>query len=202
MTLTKAQKIYGAALILAAGAFAWDRWSSGSAPAEAAAAVSFAVPRDAKVGAVKAQVLDAPARAGWFQRLARLASDACLDASNPDNAFEPPGWGHERVNDSNPATTIAEARSKADIEAADAFRKHRLDMVMTGPRAYANVDGQGLFIGEVFDGFTLARVTKSTAVFARDQIRVELHLSTEANIKRRGTLIDNSSPKSGNRGIE
>jgi hypothetical protein len=83
---------------------------------------------------------------------------------------------------------------------AEAFRKHRLEAVMVGLRGYANVDGQGVFVGETFDGGTLLSVTKASAVFRLEGLRIELRLNAESTVNRKGMVIENSSPRGGGAG--
>jgi hypothetical protein len=196
------QKVYGALLLAAVGGFIWDRMSSGPAAVEANASPDLVVPRDANSasGGIKAAPADVLGRSAWRQRLALLASNECLDPSSVPDAFEASeAWANGKIANPAPAPST-QPDSKVNAELAAAFRKHRLDVVMVGARGYANVDGQGIFVGEMLDGFTLMQVTQKTAVFSRENLRVELRLPTDATLKHRGSIIENASPKSGNGG--
>jgi hypothetical protein len=199
MTLTKSQKIYGAAMLVAAGAFVWDRATSGPAPVEASA------PRKETPALLETSSLitipELPAdRNGLSQRLSSLARQQCLDAAAPDNAFGiPPEWLPEKPAPV-PTVPVVPAEVETNKRLAEAFRSHRLDAVMVGLRGYANVDGQGVFIGETFDKFTLLSVTKSSAIFGLDGVQVELRLAVDAKINRKGGVIDNASPRRGDGG--
>ena len=202
MALTKAQKIYGAILAAAVGAFVSDRSASGPVPASAA---SLVVPHDS-TPLVKSTLKSGTgetganfsllARDGSTRRLEALARTECLDPSASDNAFElSPEWGLGSAGEPK-ADSAVKPITEATLKVAEAFRKHRLDAVMVGLRGYANVDGQGVFIGETFDGGTLLWVTKTSAVFGLEGLRVELRLNVESTVNRKGTVIENSSPHS------
>lgn len=205
MTLTKSQKIYGAVMLVAAGAFVWDRATSGPTAVEANApnketAALKETPALLESGS-SIVIPELPAdRNGLSERLSNLARQQCLDAGAPENAFGiPPEWLPAK-----PAPVVAVAAVPVEVETnkklAEAFRGHRLDAVMVGLRGYANVDGQGVFVGETFDKFTLLSVTKSSAIFGLDGVRVELRLAVDSKLNRKGGVIDNASPRRGDSG--
>jgi hypothetical protein len=195
MTLTKSQKIYGAVMLVAAGAFAWDRATSGPTAVEA----SKETPVLLESGSMTIPELPAD-RNGLGERLSSLAREKCLDAAGSENAFGiPPEWLPEKIAPV-PTVPVVPAEAEANKKLAEAFRSHRLDAVMVGLRGYANVDGQGVFVGETFDKFTLLSVTKSSAIFGLDGVQVELRLAVDSKMNRKGGVIDNASPRRGDGG--
>jgi hypothetical protein len=200
MTVTRSQKACGVVLAVAVTAFVWDRSSSGSPAAASAAPASLLVPHEpvaAGSDAGKTNTSDALWRAGWASRLNAIAREQCLDASGAGDAFAiSTPWTVEK-----PVEVIASTQPAVNVnkELADAFRRHRLDAVVVGHRGYANVEGQGIFVGEVFDGFKLMSVTKSTALFGLDNTRVELKLHVDSKLNRVGGVIENASPRAAER---
>jgi hypothetical protein len=113
-------------------------------------------------------------------RLDAVARAWCLDPTDADSAFTiPPGWIKERPADVPRDKTTAQEQVNTDRALAEAFaRQHHLDAVATGggKRAFAMVDGKGVFIGQSVDKFELLAVTKTNAVFGLREVRAELRL--------------------------
>jgi hypothetical protein len=195
MAVTRSQKISGAVLAIAVGAFVWDRSSSGSIAAGVSAPASLLVAHEPGSGGgdVGKTNLDGLWRAQLASRLSAIARAQCLDASCPEDAFATlTPWVIEKPVEVAP---VAGSSQNGNKELADAFRHHHLDAVVVGRRGYANVEGQGIFVGEIFDGFTLVSVTKSSAVFGRDTARVELKLRLDSKLNHVGSMIENASPR-------
>ena len=195
MTLTKSQKMYGAVMLLAAGAFVYDRATSGPSVAEAIAA------KDALPVSEPLSLVIGPEglieRDGLNSRLANLARAQCLDSSSSDNAFAmPPVWAPAMWQEAT-QNSVTPSDIEANKMLVDAFRLHHLDAVIVGQRGYANVDGQGVFAGESLEGFKLLYVTKSSAVFGLEGMRVELRLPIDSKLRGKGGVIENGPKRAG-----
>ena len=126
--------------------------------------------------------------------MAILARDEQLDLTACDNAFGlPQKWVTRAVDPISP--TVTAPLPTPNQKRVDSFRQHRLNAVMVGKRGYANLDGQGVFIGEFFDDFKLVSVTKTAAVFELEGSRVELRLTDESKLNRKGSVIENAAPR-------
>ena len=204
MTLTRTQKIYGAVMIVAAGALVWDRSSTGPAKAVASAGDSpllQSTPKpiaDIRSGRDDSSNSFAASAAGnrFRQRMAILARDEQLDPAAAENAFGLPKKWLTKPLDPALETVNSPVLSQTQTR-IETFRQHHLAAVMVGHRGYANVDGQGIFVGESLDGFKLISVTKTTALFELDGSPLELHLVSEIKVNRKGSVIENAAPRSG-----
>jgi len=204
MKLTRTQKIYGAVMIVAVGALVWDRSSTGPTAALASAGDSLllqSAPKpiaDIRTGRDDPSNSFAASAAGnrFRQRLAILARDERLEAGVAENAFGlPKKWLTKPVDpvlETGNATVPTQTQTRIET-----FRQHHLAAVMVGHRGYANVDGQGIFVGESLDGFKLISVTKTTALFELDGSPLELHLVSEIKVNRKSSVIENAAPRSG-----
>ncbi len=177
MPLTKKQMMYGGVLVLAAGGFLWDRMGPGASTADGStAAVKSAdavPPAAAKPGSTPAARTTLPNREAIGIRLKAVAASHAVEADQPPNAFAvPPTWLPEKANAAKPAAV------DDGLETAKTFStKHALNAVMVRTRSgYAIVDGQGVFIGQVVDKFSLLKVTNDSALFGHDAVRVLLRL--------------------------
>jgi hypothetical protein len=191
MGLNKKQLAYGGVLAVAAGAFLWDRVTSTPMPAEAASAAvaSAAKPAEAPVASASPGAARQSAHVGGTSNREnvadRLKSAAATHGLNVDeiaDAFAVPA-------DWVPKAAAASGKTpdnNEDVEAARAFaEKHVLNAVMVqSRRGYAIVDGQGVFVGSTVGKYKLMSVTKETAIFARDTVRVELRLGEKPRVWR------------------
>ncbi len=201
MTLTRTQKIYGGAMIVALLGLVWDRASVGPKAAEASAGGGLLMQSPliaASEGRTGHDDSSSASVAGhhFSQRLAVLAKDQQLDPNVSGNAFGvSKAWVAKPVKPASVAdASVIQGPSPKRVEA---FREHHLGAVMVGLRGYANVDGQGVFVGEVFDDFKLLSVTKTAAVFECEGVQVQLRLALDPKLNRKGSLIENSAPRNG-----
>lgn len=198
MTLTRSQKMYVAVLAVAAAAFVYDRATSAPTAAQGASGAKDAAlaVTDFAPSPFPPLALSGTAEQGGLNiRLQDLARTRCLDASAPENAFSlPPTWPMPKVAEREQVAADM-AQTEMNRKLIDAFRQHRLEAVVVGQKGYANVDGQGVFVGETVDRFTLLSVTKSSAVFGLDQLRVELELPNNSRLHGRGNLLEHPSPR-------
>ena len=192
MGLSKKQLSYGGVLIVAAGAFLWDRMTSTPAPAEAAsAAVAPASssttpapkPTEGSAASAPPSVHSGVTsnRENVGARLKSAAAARQLDLDQIGDAFAVPAdWLPKQAPNGKAPD------NNEDVEAARAFaEKHVLNAVMVQTRrGYAIVDGQGVFVGSAVGKYRLLSVTKETAVFARDAVRVELRLGEKPRVWR------------------
>ena len=204
MKLTKQQKIYGAVMVLAGGAFIWDRATSGPAKVEGQTPADLLVQHDrpAAMGAPSLPLNStgtaspSGAQRGVEQRLAAVAGAECLDPSSADDAFALSAmWRAKRLPEpADPGPSVKPIDPRADREMAAAFiKRHQLGAVMVrGNRGYAIIDKTGVFVGQTYDHFKLLSVTKTAAVFACGEVRVELRLEGSATLKGDGGVIENA----------
>lgn len=201
MTLTRNQKFYSGAMVVALLGLVWDRASVGPKAAEASAVGSLLMQSPLIAASEVQSGRDDSSSANvaghhFSQRLAVLAKDQQLDPNVSENAFGvPKAWVAKPINPAS--VTDASAISGPRSRRVEAFREHHLGAVMVGLRGYANVDGQGVFVGEVFDDFKLLSVTKMAAVFEWEGVQVELRLAVDSKLNRKGSLIENSAPQNG-----
>ncbi len=204
MKLTRTQKIYATVMALAAGALVWDRAGGAPATAEASAGKALLLQTSAKaVAETRSSREDsntsfAASAAGhrFRQRLAILARDEQLDPNLSTNAFAlSTKWVTKPVDPTS--SVVGPPLPGLNEKRLDAFRQHHLAAVMVGHRGYANVDGQGVFVGETFDEFRLLSVTKSAARFGFEGLEVELHLLADAKLNHKGSVIENAVPRNG-----
>jgi hypothetical protein len=190
MSLSRKQMIYGTVLTLAAGAFLWDRATSGPPPAAAAANDLLIEPTSQKpASAAKASE---PSEASSSQaatvtatsttlreRLISVAKANQIESGSAPNAFSlQDGWVPKKAADPTP-TAVKPVPTDPDQKLAEAFRKHHLDGIVVGSNrtSYAIVDHNIVYVGQTFRQFKLLAVTKTTALFALRDAHVELRLA-------------------------
>jgi hypothetical protein len=206
MQLTKQQKIVGALLVLAIGAFLVDRFvigddaddgaltSAGQARAAGASARRPAAPRAPGLAAVAAApVPQAPDAAfgnaaGLAARLEylRMRSDAAgqpMNLSAVRDAFRPPA----ALVSARKVETVDElqdsARRFADRHKLAAIVRRQSGAGVAIIEDRSGVSGQSLTVavGQSLDGFTLVAVKDRLAILRRGTQRVELRLQDDAN---------------------
>jgi len=180
MTLSKKRKVYVCVLGLAVLILLVDRvflGPAGLAPEEASAgpvgtsSSAAAVGKSATTGAPQAAE---PAPEQSIVVRLRALGQAQTDTAAVRDAFRPsPSW-------------LAEMRPSRGGEASgrsDAPRRsfnHRLMAVMMdGQGGLAIIDGKCLRVGQTMDGFTLVRLSKSSAVLEAGGQKVKLRLDEE-----------------------
>ncbi len=200
MKITKEQKIYGSVLVLAIGAFLFDRTLFQPAPAEAqpAAELLIKTANDVKGGAGGARAAQAKGATqasspilgvgrGLAQRLAAAAKRQCLDVNCPDDAFAlaPVWWSVKTVEAPVIGPGSRTDISNDDRERAADFARHQLDaVIIRGQVGYAIIDKtEGVYVGETFDKFKLVSVTRTSATFVSGPVRVVLRLHADSKLK-------------------
>jgi hypothetical protein len=188
MSLSRKQIIYGTVLALAAGAFVWDRATSGPQPAAAANELLIQPAAQKPAGAAKASTpseaspAHAEAVAGSStlrERLSAAAKANQIESGSALNAFSlQEGWIPKKAADPTP-TTVKPVAIDPDQKLVEAFRKHHLDGVVVGSghTSYAIVDHNIVYVGQTYRQFKLLSVTKAAALFALRDARVELRLA-------------------------
>jgi hypothetical protein len=199
MPLSKKHLTYGGVLVIAAGAFLWDHVTSAPAPAEAASAAAPAPATQKSSDAAVSPAAPSRPTAGRENvglRLKSIASARQVDVDQTPDAFAVPAdW----LPKSAPAAGKP-SNNEEDVEAGRAFAdKHSLNAVMMqSKRGYAIVDGQGVFVGSLLGKYKLIAVTKETACFARDAVRIELRLGEKPRVWR--DLADSPDREGDNNG--
>jgi hypothetical protein len=211
MQLTKQQKIVGALLVLAIGAFIVDRWvigddaDGGALPARgqnraAAASARLPVARAARPAAVAAAAPVPQTPETVFGNVAGLAARLENLRMRSDSGGQP--LNLDAVRDAfRPPPTLVSARKVETVdelqEAARRFvDRHKLAAVVRRQSGAgvaiiedrSGVTGQSLTVavGQSLDGFTLVAVKDRLAILRRGAQRVELRLQEDANP---GTII-------------
>jgi hypothetical protein len=175
MQLTKQQKIVGAVLALAIGAFLVDRFVIGH-ESDAAPAVSARQPAARRLSQqtkpLAAQAAAAAPLPGNVATLAARLQDTAraqkLNLETVRDAFRPPAaW----VGTSRPATVD-------DLQAAAAeFQKRKLTAIMRqSGGGVAIINEKAVSVGQSLDGFRLVAVKDRSAVLRRGNHKVELRL--------------------------
>ena len=130
---------------------------------------------------------------GLDQRLQIIARQDCLDLSELQNSFEAPrAWiasGLEAAEKPVITPEIADAQRMA--QKIQEFKKEHARSIFVGPRAYVFVNGQGIFVGEKYDDFTLVAVEKDRALFELGGSQVTIPLVEDLKIQRNGSVIQN-----------
>jgi hypothetical protein len=160
----------GAALVLDRTLFAPD--DAGAAPAPPAAATP------APSGGASSPASDRTAaeaatsrRTALAARLAAMAKERGIDASNAPDAFVPsPAW--------QPVEPVS-GGIEADLAAEEFRRRHTLTAVMAlADRGACVIDGRSVQVGQSIDGYTLLAVQPRSAIFENSAgVRVELSLT-------------------------
>ncbi len=175
MTLTKAQRVYVAIMVIGLVALLIDRTllQPEQATAGAAAALQYPISPSTRSpddpGSPRSEG-PAPRQVAIARKLEQIAQQRGLDPTGVIDAFRPsPMW-----------LALGEV-PVAPVETgllAERFRKaHTLTAVMgSGDQGCAIVDGRTLFIGRVMDGFTLISVGQRSAVLESGDTRVVLTL--------------------------
>jgi len=179
MTLTRSRKIILAVLALAVAALLADRLflSGTSEPKRAAASPATTETPPAAVepaspeseGTAPAQ--EAPLLA---RRLQAIAEQLELDPARLRDGFTLPKAWLEELQEPPPASQEAEPEESPAVRFAE---QHTLtSVILTSGGGSAVVDGKVVPMGQAVDGFTLVRLTRSTAVFEAGGEQVELRL--------------------------
>ncbi|MFN9972015.1 MAG: hypothetical protein ACK58T_19225 [Phycisphaerae bacterium] len=166
MALTREQKVYLSVLAVAASALAADKLFLGvTAPAVAAAADTIQ-----EVAAKPAEPINQePASARFAARL-RTAAAPASDAAVSD--LFAVRLVREEIPSAQPSEIVAAASPAVAIEQFQLA--HRVTALASGKGAYAVVNGRTIRLGDSIGGLTLVEVTREAAVFASDNLRVEI----------------------------
>ncbi|HEX8877374.1 MAG TPA: hypothetical protein VF777_11530 [Phycisphaerales bacterium] len=164
MALTREQRIYLSVLAVAAAALTADRLFFGvTNPAVAAAADVIEQATSKSIEPVNQE----PASARFAARLRAAAGTS--DAPVEDL------FAVRLVNEEVPAEAVSQPEVDSSRASADSFRlAHRVTAVATGKGAYAVINGRTVRTGESVAGLTLVEVTRESAVFEGEGVRVEL----------------------------
>ncbi len=181
MTLTRSRKMILAILALAVAALVTDRLflSGGTGPQRASASPAAAETRSGAAAPASPETEPpAPAQKGprLATRLQAIAEQLDLDAAGARDAFTlPPAWLNELQD---PPTASQEPEPEPEPDPAARFAEHHTltSVILTADGGSAVVDGKVVPMGQAIDGFTLVRLTRSTAVFEADGQQVELRL--------------------------
>jgi hypothetical protein len=182
MTLTRSRKIVLAVLGVAVAALLVDRLAlapSASGPKQAQARPTPGG------GTAEVQAAPSPAAAtpsatetdpALAERLEATAERFQLDPEALRDGFIPAqAWLEELVE---PVPEAAPDPVEPQASPAEQFaEQHTLtSVILTSGGGSAVIDGKVVPVGQAIDGFTLVRLTRSSAVFAADGAEVELRL--------------------------
>ncbi len=191
MTLTKAQRVYVAIMVIGLVALLIDRTLLQPEPAQATALLYAISPstRDPDDLQTPRSEGPAPRQVAIARKLEQFAQQRGLDPTGVIDAFRPsPMW---LALDEVP---VGAGQAELSVER---FRKaHTLAAVIgSGEEGCAIVDGRTLFIGQVLDGFTLVSVGRRSAVLESGDARVVLTLPDSPDQPVRRAEAGSSAPR-------
>ena len=196
MTFTRKQKVYGAVLGAAAVVFMWDRAGGGEKPSGSESAFLIHATATPPPGTALAPTPAGAApgagkRASVAQRIEQIAATVGADAEHVDSAFAI-GAAWLPPKPPQPAS-IGQPTTTPTIAPGNAFvSRHRLEAVMMRPKGgYAIVDGQGVFVGQRIERFTLESLKRNSAIFVWNNQRVELTIIRPDELMIDGSVISN-----------
>jgi hypothetical protein len=174
----------------------WDRSSSSPAPAAAAEAPAALLISPSTPIAHAAKPVTETSSIG--ARLIELAAAQNIDPAQGGSAFTlPETWPTVRKVEIAPAATRPAQIDLDRLASEDFIHKHHLDAVMVravnNEAGIAIVDGQSVTVGHTFDRFKLVSVSKTTAVFRRGRVQMEMRLAAASKLKRDGATIADSA---------
>lgn len=174
--------VYGFVLGFALVALAVDRLilsDGATGPQSAAAADEFVSDETSPASASKPMMAASPGAVqapSLANRLQNLAQERKLILTDVEDAFRPNlNW----VGVARPEVVpVASTKPQVGLSEVESFKsRHRLMAVLQNSEGGAAIVGNHtILIGQNIEGFRLVSLTKRSAVFEKDQARVELSL--------------------------